>query len=162
MKKMEPVIKAIIRRHRPDVRSYEFEDLMQEGYATALVAARRWKVQPGKASLIPWIWVLIKLRFSRLSEKFSHNEVYFEELDMDIAWEEACLTEPDDRETEEDREEIIQLLIQAMPKYRDYLEAVLDDGLINVSVAKKLGFTKQRITQMQKEVRNSLMGDHVK
>lgn len=163
IKSMEPVIKAIIRRYRPNIRSFEFEDLMQEGYATALAAAKIWKAQPGKARLIPWIWLLIKLKFNKLSKKSIPNEVFFEDLDMEIAWEEAYFAEPvDDRDADEDREKIIQILIRTLPKYRDYLEAVLDESLVNVSAAKNLGVSKQLVTQLQKEVRNSLMGDHVK
>ncbi len=154
VKDLEPVIKAIIRRYQPHIRGYEFEDLMQEGYAAALVAAKVWKPEPGKAGIKPWVWLMIKYNFNRLSQKTPRHEVFFEDLDMEIGPEEY---EQDqlaaERSAEEDREEIIAMLFRSLPKYRNYLEAVLEESLINAAAARNLGLSRQRINQLQNEIR---------
>ena len=53
---------------------------------------------------------------------------------------------------EEEREKTIKFLIRSIPKLEDFLELALDDGLMGISVARNLGLTKQRISQLKREV----------
>ena len=77
LRQIEPIIKSKIRKYRPYIKNYEWEDLMQEGYLAALKAANRWKIDTDKAGLIAWTWIHIDSKFKELSMKSNGREVYF-------------------------------------------------------------------------------------
>ena len=155
LKQIEPIIKSKIRKYRPYIKNYEWEDLMQEGYLAALKAANRWKIDTDKAGLIAWTWIHIDSKFKELSMKSNGREVYFEELNFEITQEDVHLVwgqSQSSPEQDEAREKIVELLIKSIPKFECFLERALDENLTGTAVAKKLGLTKQRISQLKNEV----------
>ncbi len=157
IKQIEPIIKSKIRKYRPYIKNFDFEDLMQEGYLAALVAANRWKTQPNKAGLIAWTWIHIESKFKELSMKSNDKEVSMEDLDIEISQEQVHAvwgqsSNVMEQDQDEAQEKIARMLIRFMPKYEEFLERVVDENLTNISAAKDMGLTKQRISQLRKEV----------
>ena len=127
---------------------------MQEGYLTALIAANRWKIGLDKAGLMAWTMIHIESRFKELAMK-STDTVSMEEINVEISQEQlnaAWETSRDFKKHAETHEKITRILIDSIPKYKAFLERSLDESLIGVSVAKNLRLTKQRISQLRKEV----------
>ena len=78
-----------------------------------------------------------------------------EDITVEISQEQvnaACGASRDLEKQAKAREKIAKILINSVPKYKEYLERSLDESLIGVSVAKNLGLSKQRISQLRKEV----------
>jgi DNA-directed RNA polymerase specialized sigma subunit len=154
LKQIEPVIKSKIRKYRPHIKNADYHDLMQEGYLAALIAANRWKIGLDKAGLMAWTMIHIEFRFKELAMK-STDTVSMEEINVEISQEQANTawgTSRDLGKQAEAREKITRSLINSVPNYKEFLERSLDESLIGVSVAKNLGLTKQRISQLRKEV----------
>ena len=164
LKQIEPIIKSKIRKYRPYIGWADYDDLMQEGYLAALIAAKRWESAPEKANLMSWTMIHIESKFKELSMK-SIDMVSTEDLTIEIPQEQVHAfwgNSYASDELDETQEKIINFLIRSIPKLEDFLEFALDDGLIGVSVAKNLGLTKQRISQLRKEVSlifNNRMGE---
>lgn len=157
LKQIEPIIKSRIRKYRSRIKAFNDEDLMQEGYLAALTAARRWNARAGNAGLISWTWIHIDSRFKDLAGKLANSDFYLEDLDVEVSEDDiraviGSLTEP--AEPVEANEKIKQQLIRSFPKYEAFVERVMDENLGNLSVAKSLGLTKQRISQLYNEIRN--------
>jgi DNA-directed RNA polymerase specialized sigma subunit len=154
LKQIEPIIKSKIRKYRPYIKNADYNDLMQEGYLAALIAAKRWKIDRDKAGLMAWSMIHIESRFKELATK-STDTVSMEEVIVEISQEQANAAWGNARNLEkqaEVQEKISRILIGSIPKYEAFLEHSLDESLIGVSVAKTLGLTKQRISQLRKEV----------
>ena len=159
LKQIEPIIKSKIRKYRPYIKNYEWEDLMQEGYLAALKAASCWKIDYDKAGLIAWTWIHIDSKFKELSMKSNGREVSFEDLTFEITQEHVHLVwgqSESSPEQDEAHEKIVQMLIKSIPKFGNYLEHALDEGLTGISVANYLGLTKQRISQLKKEAHKAI------
>ena len=130
----------------------------------ALMAANRWKTDSDKAGLMAWTMIHVESKFKELSMK-SINMVSTEDLKIEISqeqihtgWDNSLASD----ELDETQEKIINFLIRSIPKLEDFLELALDEGLMNISVAKNLGLTKQRISQLRKEIShifNDKIGD---
>jgi DNA-directed RNA polymerase specialized sigma subunit len=154
LKQIEPIIKSKIRKYRSYIRHADYDDLMQEGYLAALIAANRWKIDSDKAGLMAWTMIHVESKFKELSMK-SIDMVSTEDLKIEISQEQVHAVWGNSLasdELDETQEKIINFLIRSIPKLEDFLEFALDEGLMNISVAKNLGLTKQRISQLRKEV----------
>ncbi len=156
LKQIEPMIRSRIRQYRRHIRNQDFEDLMQEGYLAALVAVKRWKFAPDKqASLKSWVWIHVEAKFKELSMKSIDGEISLEDLGIEISQEHIYMVweQPaSDDESDDAHDRIKKMLIKAMPKFEGFLEGVIDENLCNLSVAKNMGLTKQRISQINKEL----------
>ena len=130
----------------------------------ALIAANRWKIDSDKAGLMSWTMIHVEAKFKELSTR-SINMVSIEDLKIEFSYEQfqaVYSNSFDFDELDETQEEIISSLIKSTPKLEDFLEFALDEGLRNISAAKKLGLTKQRISQLKKEaslIFNCRIGD---
>ena len=159
LRQIEPIIKSKIRKYRPYIKGAENDDLMQEGYLAALIAANRWKIDMDKAGLMSWTMIHIESKFKELAMK-SMDMTYIEDLTFEISQEqvqelyEGCRT-PDHHE-EFTKEKITRILFRYIPKYKEFLECALDENLAGLSVAKSMNLTKQRISQIKKEIRKSI------
>ena len=130
---------------------------MQEGYLAALIAANRWEIHPDKAGLIAWTWIHIESKFKELSMKSNDKEVSMEDLDIEISQEHVSMSinqGPEQWSHDGRHEDMIRMLINFMPKHKEFLERVIDENLTNLSAAKDMGLTKQRISQLKREVQH--------
>lgn len=160
IKQIEPIIKSKIKKYRPYIKNFDFEDLMQEGYLAALIAANRWKIHPDKAGLIAWTWIHIESKFKELSMKSNDKEVSIEDLEIEISQEQVSVSLDQNLgqgDYDERYEYMIKMLIKFMPKHEEFLERIIDENLTNISAAKDMGLTKQRISQLHKEIRSTFV-----
>ena len=88
LKQIEPIIKSKIRKYRPYIRNADYDDLMQEGYLAALIAANRWKIDSDKAGLMAWTMIHVESKFKELSMK-SFDMVSTEDLTIEISQEQV-------------------------------------------------------------------------
>jgi DNA-directed RNA polymerase specialized sigma subunit len=162
LKQVEPIIKAQAKRFKPYIKGWEFEDLMQEGRLSALLALTKWKNagKTRKAGIFSWTKIYVVSRFKELTKNGHFTEILCENLENEVAADaiDDFLNEylGDDIEnttnkgqTPESDEDIIKAcLIESFPKYSKFLEGMLEKNLAASSTAKDMHVTRQRISQL--------------
>ena len=83
LKQVEPIIKAQAKRFKPYIKGWEFEDLMQEGMLSALLALKKWKSagKRKKAGIFSWTKIYVVNRFKELSKNGHFAEILYEDLE---------------------------------------------------------------------------------
>jgi DNA-directed RNA polymerase specialized sigma subunit len=162
LKQVEPIIKAQAKRFKPYIKGWEFEDLMQEGMLSALLALKKWKSagKRKKAGIFSWTKIYVVNRFKELSKNGHFAEILCEDLENVVPVDAIndFLSEYLDYDIEnttiggqkaETDEDIIKAcLIDSFPKYTKFLEGMLEKNLAASSTAKDMDVTRQRISQL--------------
>jgi RNA polymerase sigma factor (sigma-70 family) len=148
----KPVIINMIRKEKVNPRSWEWEDLIQEGNLAVLQAFKTWKAE-GKRKTVDlktWAAICVSSRFKDLKKINSIPEILVEDI-------EAL---PEQEESEFDLQNLdvdaIRIsLCKMSPKYRIFLERALDWSLPQVAIAKDIGKKRQRISQLKQDVKKT-------
>jgi hypothetical protein len=162
LKQVEPIIKAQAKRFKPYIKGWEFEDLMQEGRLSALLALTKWRNagKRKKAGIFSWTKIYVVSRFKELTKNGHFTEILCEDLENEVAADviDDFLNEylGDDIEnttiegqTPESDEDIIKTcLIESFPKYSKFLEGMLEKNLSASSTARDMDVSRQRISQL--------------
>ena len=153
LKQVEPIIKAQAKRFKPYIKGWEFEDLMQEGMLSALLALNKWKSagKRKKAGIFSWTKIYVVNRFKELSKNGHFTEILCEDLENAVTVDAVndFLSEYLDNNIENTTIDIIKAcLIDSFPKYTKFLEGMLEKNLAASSTAKDMDVTRQRISQL--------------
>jgi hypothetical protein len=162
LKQVEPIIKAQAKRFKPYIKGWEFEDLMQEGRLSALLALTKWK-NAGKtrrAGIFSWTKIYVVSRFKELTKNGHFTEILCENLENEVAadaiddflseylFDDIENTTNEGQAPESDEDIIKACLIESFPKYSKFLEGMLEKNLAASSTAKDMDVSRQRISQL--------------
>lgn len=172
LKEIKPIVLNKIKQYGRYIRGYEYNDLLNEGYAAALEAVKKWEscADGNKANLISWAWLRIDCRFKDLGKIGYTYEDSLDDLDFEIG--DGCLdqTMEDFFEIEQPsveagdiRQEIIEeeykaclceaknMFKQDQGKYETFIQAMIANDFCPNTTAKQLGVTTARISQIVKK-----------
>ena len=149
---IKPIILSAIQEYGYHIKGAEWEDLIQEGRLAALEGLNNWKTggEKPKAGLKAWVTLYIISRFKELAKRGYIAEIFVEDIETLPAEPQTMGSEETEIEAEQDV--IRTCLYDTLPEYASFLERMLDYNLSQVSVAKDMGRTRQRISQLKKEV----------